>query len=382
MLDQLDSVFKANNIIPVHQSAYRKQHSTETALRKIYDDLVSNTCHGQHSLLVVLDLSAAFDTVDHEILLQELSQCGVQDSALALLRSYLENRYQQVIVDGKVSEPSRVRCGVPQGSVLGPVLFLVYTRSLALLLTAHGVEFHFYADDTQIYIRITNIAETKAKIVSLMSDIKTWMGRKKLKLNEGKTEILLVAGNLRSDVAGDFGTLSVGNSTLAPADMVQNLGVIFDPELSFRKQIDAVIRNCNYQIRNIYAIRKYLDRKCLHSLVYSLVISRIDYCNSLYIGLPNYLLRKLQTVMNRSARLIYSLPPRVPTTKYLIELHWLPIKARIEFKICLMAFKALRLGEPKYLSDLLVRQSPGLGVDLRSSNDPFQLVEPGAVSIV
>ena len=84
--------------------------------------------------------------------------------------------------------------------------------------------------------------------------------------------------------------------------------------------------------------------------------------------------------MNRSARLIYSLPPRVPTTKYLIELHWLPIKARIEFKICLMAFKALRLGEPKYLSDLLVCQSPGLGVDLRSSDDPFRLVEPRAVS--
>ena len=84
--------------------------------------------------------------------------------------------------------------------------------------------------------------------------------------------------------------------------------------------------------------------------------------------------------MNRSARLIYSLPPRVPTTRYLIELHWLPIKARIEFKICLVAFKALRFGEPKYLSDLLVCQSAGLGVDLRSSDDPFRLVEPRAIS--
>lgn len=380
MLDQLNSTFMANNIIPVHQSAYRKQHSTETALLKIYNDLVSNTCRGQCSLLVVLDLSAAFDTVDHDVLYRELFQCGVRDSALALLRSYLESRHQRVVVNGKMSRPSQLRCGVPQGSVLGPVLFLVYTRSLAMLLTAHGVEFHFYADDTQIYIRITNIDETKTRVTSLMTDIKTWMVRMKLKLNESKTEIMLVAGNLRAGVASDFGILSIGDSTLVPADMIKNLGVIFDPELSFKKQIDAVIRNCNCQIRNIYAIRKYLDKKCLHSLVYSLVISRIDYCNSLYIGLPNYLLRKLQTIMNRSARLIYSLPPRVPTTRYLIDLHWLPIKARIEFKMCLVAFKALKFGEPKYLSGLLVRQSSGSGVDLRSSDDPFRLVEPRAVS--
>ena len=338
----------------MHQSAYRKQHSTETALLKIYYDLVRNTCLGQCSLLVVLDLTAAFDTVDHEILLQELFECGVRDKAWAFLRSYLENRYQQVIVDGHMSGPSRVRCGVPQGSVLGPVLFLVYTRRLALLLNAHGVEFHFYADDTQIYIRITNIDETKTRVASLMNDIKTWMVKMKLKLNESKTEILLVAGNLRASVASDFGALDVRNCTLAPADTVRNLGVIFDSELSFKKQIDAVIRNCNYQIRNIYAIRKYLDKRCLQTLVNSMVMSRIDYCNSLYIGLPNYLLRKLQTIMNRSARLIYSLPPRVPTTRYLIELHWLPVKARIEFKICLEAFKTLKFGEPKYLSDLLV----------------------------
>ena len=92
-----------------------------------------------------------------------------------------------------------------------------------------------------------------------------------------------------------------------------------------------VVKNCNFQIRNIYAIRKYLDQKCSHVVSHSLVISETDYCKSFYVSLPNYLPRKLQSIINRSARLIYFLPPWVPTTSHIIELHWLPVMARTEF---------------------------------------------------
>ena len=173
---------------------------------------------------------------------------------------------------------------------------------------------------------------------------------------------MLVKGNMRTSVIHEFGDLDVGISTLISIDSVRYLGVSFDSDLSFKKQIDMVVKNCNFQIRNMYAIKKYLDYKCLHLLihhllVHSLVISKIDYCNSLYVGLSNYLLKKLQSVINRSVRLICSLPPRVPTTQYLIELHWLPVKARIEFKICLLAFKALKFGQPRYLANLLSLQN-------------------------
>ena len=220
ILDQLYEVLQENMIIPVHQSAYQKLHSTETALCKIYNDLVISTCQGQTSLLILLDLSAAFDTVDHEILKEDLFHCRVQDSALALLKSYLEDRYQQVVIGKAMSEPSLLHCGVPQGSVLGPILFLVYTHSLASLLASHGVEGHFYADDCQIYLPIANIDETKTKVLALLSDIKIWMSRRKLKLNENKTEIMLVKGNMRTNVVCDFGDLNVGASTLNPVDSV------------------------------------------------------------------------------------------------------------------------------------------------------------------
>ena len=108
----------------MHQSSYQKLHSTETSLCKIYNDLVISTCQGKSSLLILLDRSAAFDTVDHGILIEELFQCGIRDSALALLKSYLDDRYQQIVIGNAVSESSLLQCGVPQGSVFGPILFL------------------------------------------------------------------------------------------------------------------------------------------------------------------------------------------------------------------------------------------------------------------
>ena len=166
-------------MIPVHQSGYRKLHSTDPFV-KFMMILSSVPVKAKH-LLILLDLSAAFDVVDHGISVEELFQRGRQDSALALLKSYLENRYQQIVIGNTVCE-SLLQCGVPQGSVLGPILFLVYTHSLALLLASHGVDGHSYADDCRIYQPIVNIDETKTKVLALLPDIKTWM-------NESKTEI-------------------------------------------------------------------------------------------------------------------------------------------------------------------------------------------------
>ena len=143
-----------------------------------------------------------------------------------------------------------------------------------------------------------------------------------------------------------FDALNLGDVSLRPGAHAKNLGVIFDPKLNFKYHINSLVKNCNYHIRNLYAVRRYLCKDILISLVHSLIISRIDYCNSLFLGLPNYLLKRIQSVINKCARLIFSLPPRVPTTRYLIELHWLPIKARVEFKICLTAYKALRFNKP------------------------------------
>ena len=115
------------------------------------------------------------------------------------------------------------------------------------------------------------------------------------------------------------------------------------------------------------------------TLVHSLVISKVDYCNSLFIGLPNVTLKRVQSVLNKAARLIFNLPPMTPTTSSLIELHWLPIKARVEFKICLITYKALKFDQPSYIREMLTLSSRGSALGLRSGDDPYQLYEPRAI---
>ena len=122
-----------------------------------------------------------------------------------------------------------------------------------------------------------------------------------------------------------------------------------------------------------------MNRENLVILVHSLIISKVDYCNSFFIGLPNVILKEVQYVLNRAARLIFNLPPRVLTTSSFIELHWLPLKARIEFKICLITFKALKFNLPSYMRELLSFSSHESTLGLRSADDPYRLHEPRAI---
>ena len=239
-LDQLASFIDTNNIVPSLQSAYRRHHSVESALCRIHNDLVLSVCEGKPCLLVLLDLSAAFDTIDHELLLEDLYAVGVREEALAFLKSYLLNRFQRVHIDGVMSDAVPLRYGVPQGSLLGPVLFTIYASSLASLLAAHGVNYHFYADDTQFWIQIEDVDDIKEKMVVLMSDIRRWMSDRKLKLNDGKTEMLIVRGSSRSFRADDFGTIVVSGCDLAPSPSVRNLGIIFDECLNFKEHISII----------------------------------------------------------------------------------------------------------------------------------------------
>ena len=159
--------------------------------------------------------------------------------------------------------------GIPQGSVLGPFLFTLDTSSLATLLEAHNVAYHFYADNTQIYIRIDSIEDVKEKLSSLINDIKIWMNDRKLKLNDGKTEIIIVKGNLRSNVIEEFGDLELPCAHLCPSVSAGNLDIIFDSNLNFKNHINSVVKTCNYHIWNLYGIRKFLDQDCLLTLVLS-----------------------------------------------------------------------------------------------------------------
>ena len=150
---QVQDHMTANSLFPVLQSAYRQNYSTETVLLRVKNDLLLNMDKGHVTLLFMLDLSAAFDTIDHGILLHRLqSKLGLQDKALFWFASYLAGRTQQVSVNIMLSEKFNLTCGVPQGSCLGPLLFTIYASSLFDIMKSHLPSIHTYADDTQLYI--------------------------------------------------------------------------------------------------------------------------------------------------------------------------------------------------------------------------------------
>ena len=214
-----------------------------------------------------------------------------------------------------------------------------------------------------------------------MSDLKIWMARRKLKLNDDKTEITdIIRGNLKNVSVANFGEMSFGDTQLVPCESAKNLSVVLDSSLSFRSHIDFIVKTCNFHIRNLYVIKDFVNRKNLVTLVHSLIVSKVDYCNSLFIGLPNVNLKKVQSALNRAARLIFNLPPGVSTTSSLIELHWMPLKAIIEFKICLITFKALKFNQQSYIRELLSFSSHESTSGLQSEDDPYCLHKPRAIA--
>ena len=355
-----------NNINIEFQSAYKPGHSTETALLRVYNDIIMKLKRSNNVMLILLDLSAAFDTIDHTLLLQRLeTMFGIQGPVLCWFKEYITNRTQMITLKNTSSTPIRLNFGVPQGSVLGPVLFTLYTAELSSLISSFDLDHHLYADDTQLYQAITISSKQRVldTVESCTSKIKQWMTENKLKLNEEKTELIVFRKNNTDNI---IDKISVNGTIINCATSVRNLGFYFDDTLTMNSHISRLCQNLHYQIRNIYRVRHLLDEESCKILVHSLITSRLDYCNSLLHGLPKSSLQKLQKIQNTSARLVTNTRKYDHITPVLKKLHWLPIENRIEYKLACFVFKCLTGSAPAYLSTLIEIYHPPRS--LRSSN--------------
>ena len=372
VLLQLKEYLDINNLMPPNQSAYRECHSTETALLRILNDLLLDIDNNKVSILSLLDLSAAFDTIDHSILLKRLEvSYGIKGNALSWFRTYLSNRSQSIYINQElVSLPSFVEWGVPQGSVLGPILFSLYIMPLNNITDQHAVSCKSFADDTQLYDSSSpeEIQMSIIKIQNCFSHVKAWMSTNKLKLNDEKTELLFIHSKHKDLPDNVPSYVTIGNSEISFSPNAKNLGVTVSDTLSLEKHINNVCCSAFAELRRIANIRRYLTYEATKTLVTALVISKIDYCNSLYYNIPNTLLLKLKKVQNSAARIIFQLKKRDHISPLLQKLHWLPINSRIQFKIATLCFKSFTDPRfPKYLSELLTTYKPTR--NLRSLKD-------------
>uniref|UniRef100_A0A669ESL6 Reverse transcriptase domain-containing protein n=1 Tax=Oreochromis niloticus TaxID=8128 RepID=A0A669ESL6_ORENI len=348
---------KKHNILDKFQSGFRKLHSTETALLKVTNDLLMAADRGDCSVLVLLDLSSAFDTVDHQILIHRLNlMVGISGSVLKWFTSFLEDRTLLVSVGNFRSDVAKFLCGVPQGSVLSPLLFSLYILPLGRIISGFkNISYHLYADDIQLYISFKPWELDKlSTLMDCLKEIKLWMTNNFLQLNTDKTECLILAPeNIKPQISQHLGAFS--SSIKATA---RNLGIIFDQSLSFDAHIKSVTRSCFFHLRNIAKLRTIVSTTELEMLVHTFISSRLDYCNALFSCVSKASLNRLQAVQNAAARLLTHSNKFSHVTPILKSLHWLPVGYRYKFKILTFTFMSLQGEAPTYISELLQPYSP------------------------
>ena len=276
---QLTSHINKNKLDNPHQSAYKPGHSTETTLLSIKNEVHLSLACGEPTALVLLDLSAAFDTIDHNILLGYLkSWFGLGGTVLKWFASYLSDRCQTIKMGSTLSELSKLIYGIPEGPVLGPLLFSLYTAPLSKIIRLHPhIKFHFYADDTQLYIHLShkNASAALAKLNACLHDVQWWMYLSKLKLNPEITEFIVFGSKAQRQKISSHFAVSILGSLLHPVDSVRNLGVWFDAEFSFSEHVKRTCKACFLQMRDLRRIRQYLTPEVAVLAGNALVSSRL-----------------------------------------------------------------------------------------------------------
>ena len=352
---QIKEYMCQNNLYSAYQYAYRQYHSTEIAILSVTNDILLALEKGDEAVLVLLDYSAAFDTINHKMLFERFqTRYGICGTALKWCISYLENRKQAIVISDSISDPFPLPWGVPQGSVKGPLDFIMYSAPLSDVINAHkDINHVIYADDTQLFLtmRSTYHSEAVHKLERCIADVRSWAIQNKLMLNDSKTEIVHFRSKFRSNVA--LPLINIGGCDIKASYSAKDLGIILDNTLELKDHVRNVCRKASFGIYRIGRIRKYLDRTSTERLVHAFVSSHLDCNNSILYGVSNNILSSLQRVQNSAARLITCIKRHEHISPVLRELHWLTVSDRIRFKILLLTYKAIHGQSPMYIQHLI-----------------------------
>ena len=269
---------------------------------------------------------------------------------------------------------------LPQGSIVGPLSFTIYTIPIGRVIQQHEVSYHLYADDIQLYISFdpssaSSISHALLTLTKCINDIESWMTANLLKLNNDKTEFFIAVSPYQKHLMPSSVTLQIGNVVIEPSESIRNLGIVFDTSMSMSKQVSSLSRSINFHLRNISRIRRYLDFPTCNNVVRSLILSRLDYGNILLMGANATDIARLQRLQNWAAKLIFLAKKRDHASPYLKKLHWLPVQQRIYFKIATYIFKCLAGLAPQYLNSLISLYTTDRE-GLRSAADTTRLHEP------
>ena len=305
---RLTNFFHNNQIIHPNQYGFQKGISTEMAISKVFEELALRMDDKQTTCAIFLDIRKAFDSVNHGILIKKLENYGIRGTPLKLLISFLENRYQSVFINGTKSEAKKIKCGVPQGSVLGPLLFLCFINDLPNVSSFFHTS--LFADDACLISSSTSSTLLQYLVNRELIKISNWMTANKLCLNYGKT-VFLTLSNQKVPASLN---IEINNNAIVEVEHVKYLGVIFDKKLTWGPHIKHVNRKIAMGSWAISNLKKFVNKKTLRLLYHALVYPHLHYGLPCWGSAASYLLNKLKTKQKWILRVITNSKPRTHST--------------------------------------------------------------------
>lgn len=325
---QLEEYLVKNNIIYDYQSGFRSSFSTDTCLIHLLDHIKMKNAKGLYTGMILLDLQKAFDTVDHNILCNKLKLMGI--GSTKWFESYLSNRSQLVNVGEINSDTAAVTCGVPQGSILGPLLFLCYVNDMVISIDPE-CKLLLYADDSTILFSHRDPAQIANKLGKVLESCSDWLVDNKLSLHLGKTECILFGSKRKLKKVNNF-HVQCYDHKIEPTQSVKYLGLNIDNLLSGELVVNNILSKVNARLKFMYRHSNSLSQRTRKNLCSALILCHFDYsCSSWYDGLSKGLKKKLQIAQNKVVRFINSLGPRTRITgDILAELNLLNVETRVK----------------------------------------------------
>ena len=350
---QLSAHIESNALLYHSQAAYRSGHSTQTALLRLTDDVRKAVDEYKLTILVLFDLSKAFDSIPHNRLIMKLRDLNLSNDALKWFHSYLKDR-SQAVADGEGGTSSwlKVSCGVPQGSILGSPLFSIYINDLPKVLK-HS-KCILYADDSQIYHHCT-LSDIEAGIQRVSQDAQAtadWATENELKINLAKSKVMILGSDkyIKNLDLSSLPPISVNGINLEYVSEAKNLGITLSSTLDFVTHSKTVVSKVHRSLFSLNHFRHSLSKQLRVQLVQSLIFPIFDYAAAVYLRVDTTRNKKLQTAQNACIRFVIgNIPFDAHVTPYRLQLGWLSVQRRREHLTGSLAYKIIATSTPDYL---------------------------------
>nr|CAH7742951.1 unnamed protein product [Callosobruchus chinensis] len=352
---QLFEHLENNTILPVHQSGFQKNHSTTTSLAYLTDSIISSLDNKLVNILTLLDFSKAFDTLNHCLLVAKCKYYGFDDRACKFIKSYLRGREQRVAINNQISTSNKIQSGVPQGSVLGPLLFLLYTSDLASCFKYCHVQ--CFADDTQIRYEFTPETYQLAEqyINNDLENVSKYCQSHNLKINPSKSKTILFGNKRVRDNLKSIMKIKIDGEVLAFTDQAKNLGLYIDEDLRFHDHVLHVTKQCYIMLRILFVNRELLNTNLKKDLCERLVLSKNLYAMVVYFPCLTVTdMNRLQIIQNTCSRLINNLRKYDHISHTYSHLKWLNMKNLFKYTFLCFVHKIMLTSIPAYLRNKLV----------------------------